>query len=61
MIEKTANGFRKTQKQKVGACISNHEVLKVKRKNGGEFIVLAESGWRAIEETLYLNRVPVLV
>ncbi|WP_419663347.1 prevent-host-death family protein [Desulfosarcina variabilis str. Montpellier] len=60
MIETTANEFRKTLKQKVDACISNHEVLKVKRKNGGDFVVLAESDWRAIEETLYLNRIPGL-
>lgn len=61
MIETTANEFRKTLKQKVDACISNHEVLKVKRKNGGDFVVLAESDWRAIEETLDLNRIPGLV
>jgi antitoxin YefM len=61
MIETTANEFRKTLKQKVDACINNHEVLKVKRKNGGDFVVLSEADWRAIEETLYLNRIPGLV
>ena len=61
MQETTANEFRKTLKEKVDACIQNHEVLRVKRKNGGDFIILGESDWRAIEETLYLNRVPGLV
>ncbi len=41
--------------------LRNHEILKVKRKNGGDFVVISESDWRAIEETLYLNRIPGLV
>ena len=61
MMETTANEFRKTLKQKVDAFINNHEVLKVKRKNGGDFVVLSERDWRSIEETLYLNRIPGLV
>lgn len=61
MQETTANEFRKTLKEKVDACIINHEVLKVTRKNGGDFVIIGESDWRAIEETLYLNRVPGLV
>lgn len=61
MIETTANEFRKTLKTKVDACIKNHEVLKVKRRNGGDFIIIGENDWRAIEETLYLNRAPGLV
>ncbi len=61
MIETTANEFRKTLKKKVDTCIKNHEVLKVKRRNGGDFVIIGEDDWRAIEETLYLNRVPGLV
>ena len=61
MLETTANEFRKTLKEKVDTCIRNHEVLKVKRKNGVNFVVLGEEDWCAIEETLYLNRVPGLV
>jgi antitoxin YefM len=61
MIETTAHDFRKTLKTKVDTCIQNHEVLKVTRKNGGNFVVLGEDDWRSIEETLYLNRVPKLV
>lgn len=61
MLETTANEFRKTLKDKVDACIRNHEVLRVKRKNGANFVILAEDDWRAVEETLYLNRIPALV
>ena len=61
MIETTANEFRKKLKEKVDTSIKNHEVLKVKRRNGGDFVVLGENDWRAIEETLYLNRIPGFV
>ncbi|MDK9706634.1 MAG: type II toxin-antitoxin system Phd/YefM family antitoxin [Desulforhopalus sp.] len=61
MLETTANEFRKTLKEKVDSCIKNHEVLRVKRKNGENFVILGEDDWSAIEETLYLNRVPGLV
>ena len=61
MPETTADEFRKTLKDKVDTCIRNHEVLTVKRKNGANFVILGEEDWCAIEETLYLNRVPGLV
>lgn len=61
MLETTANEFRKTLKAKVDDCINNHEVLKVKRRNGENFVVLGEEDWRAVEETLYLNQFPGLV
>ena len=61
MREVTANEFRQTLKSKVDECISNHEVLYVRRRKGGDFVVLGEEDWRAVEETLYLNRFPGLV
>jgi len=61
MIETTANEFRQTLKAKVDDCINNHDVLRVKRRNGGDFVVLGEEDWRAVEETLYLNQFPGLV
>jgi PHD/YefM family antitoxin component YafN of YafNO toxin-antitoxin module len=61
MLETTANEFRKTLKEKVDNCIKNHEVLKVKRRTGVNFVILGEEDWRAIEDTIYLNRVPGLV
>ena len=61
MLETTANEFRKTLKAKVDDCINNHEVLKVKRRSGENFVVLGEEDWRAVEETLYLNQFQGLV
>jgi PHD/YefM family antitoxin component YafN of YafNO toxin-antitoxin module len=61
MPETSANEFRKSLKKQVDRCIKNHEVLKVRRRNGENFVVISESDWKAIEETLYLNRIPGLV
>ena len=61
MPETTSNIFRKTLKSQVDNAIANHEVLKVKRRNGENFIVIGEKDWKAIEETLYLNQFPGLV
>ncbi len=61
MQETTANLFRQNLKSEVDRCIDNHELLRVTRRSGENFIVLSESDWKAIEETLYLNQVPGLV
>ncbi|MBF0287896.1 MAG: type II toxin-antitoxin system Phd/YefM family antitoxin [SAR324 cluster bacterium] len=61
MLETTTNYFRQHLKSEVDRCIDNHEVLKVKRRNGESFIVIGESDWKAIEETTFLNQVPGLV
>ncbi len=61
MHETSANEFRKNLKYFVEMSILNHDVLKVKRRNGENFMVIGESDWKAIEETLYLNQFPGLV
>jgi PHD/YefM family antitoxin component YafN of YafNO toxin-antitoxin module len=61
MQETTANLFRQNLKEEVDRCINNHEVLRVTRRSGDNFVVLGEADWRAIEETLYLNQIPGLV
>ncbi len=61
MPETTANAFRKNLKTDVDQCIANHDVLTVKRRNGGNFVVIGEADWKAIEETVYLSNVPGLV
>lgn len=61
MPETSANEFRKNLKKQVDRCVANHEVLKVKRRNGEDFVVIGETDWKAIEETLYLNRIPGLI
>ncbi len=61
MKETTANEFRKKLKSTVDNCILNHDVLRVVRRNGENFMVIGEEDWRAIEETLYLNQFSGLV
>lgn len=60
MRETTANQFRQRLKYHVDMSILNHEALKIKRRNGENFVVLGEKDWKAIEETLYLNQFPGL-
>ena len=61
MNETTANEFRKKLKHYVDISILNHDVLRIKRRTGENFVVLGEKDWKAIEETLYLNQFPGLV
>ena len=61
MNETTANEFRKKLKHYVDMSILNHDVLRIKRRTGENFVVLGEKDWKAIEETLYLNQFPGLV
>lgn len=49
MPEISANEFRKKLKSTVDQAIASHQVLKVRRKNGEDFVVIGESDWRAIE------------
>ncbi len=59
--EVSAHHFRSHLKLEVDRVAENHDVLRVKRRNGSDFVVLSAEDWRAIEETLYLNHVPNLV
>ncbi len=61
MTETTANQFRQNLKKEVDRCLKNHDILKVKRKNGKAFVVLGLDDWSAIEETIFLNRIPGMV
>jgi PHD/YefM family antitoxin component YafN of YafNO toxin-antitoxin module len=45
----------------VDKVVANHDVLRVRRQDGGDFVVLGADDWRAIEETLFLYQVPGLV
>lgn len=58
MPEISANNFRDNLKTEVDRVIENHDVLRVSRRRGGDFVVLSAEDWEAIAETLYLNRVP---
>lgn len=60
MTEVSANEFRTHLKSKVDEVIENHTVLRVRRRRGGDFVVLSAEDWTAVEETLFLNRIPGL-
>ena len=61
MNEMTANHFREHLKSAVDEVVDNHEVLRVTRRNGGDFVVLSAEDWEAVAETLHLNQVRGLV
>jgi len=61
MNEITANHFRENLKSEVDKVIHEHRALRVKRRNGEDFVVLGADDWRAIEETIYLNQTQGLV
>lgn len=61
MNEVTANFFREHLKAAVDEVVSNHDVLRVTRRRGGDFVVISADDWEAIAETLHLNQVPGLV
>ena len=42
MPETTANDFRKRLKTHIDRTVLHHEVLRVKRRNGENFVVLSE-------------------
>ncbi|MBF0493426.1 MAG: type II toxin-antitoxin system Phd/YefM family antitoxin [Deltaproteobacteria bacterium] len=60
-MELSSDSFRAKLKETVDWCVSNHQPVKVKRKNGESFFVIGEEDWNSIEETLYLNRLPGMV
>jgi PHD/YefM family antitoxin component YafN of YafNO toxin-antitoxin module len=61
MLETTADYLRQNLQQQVARCVESHEVLHVKQDEGESFVVLGVGDWQAIEETLFLNRIPGLV
>ena len=61
MNEMTVNHFREHLKAAVDEVVANHEVLRVTRRNGSDFVVLSADDWQAIAETLQLNQVRGLV
>ena len=61
MKETTANHFRENLKSEVDRVVQNHEVLRVTRRRGGDFVVLGADDWDAVAETLYLNQFPGMV
>lgn len=50
----SVNEFRANIKTYVDTAISNHEPLKVSRRNGGNFIVMSLEDFEREQETLYV-------
>lgn len=61
MLETTAHFFRQHFHEEVARCIENHEVLRVTRRQGENVIVISETDWQAIAETVFLNQIPGFV
>jgi len=50
----SVNQFRENLKRFVEQSASEHEPLKVSRRNGEDFIVLSSEDWERDQETLYI-------
>ncbi|MDM8569872.1 hypothetical protein QUF50_10265 [Thiotrichales bacterium HSG1] len=47
--------------QKISNCIESHDVLYVNQEKDVNFVVIGIEDWKAIEETVFLNKIPNLV
>lgn len=50
----SVNQFRNKLKDSVDNAISNHQPLKVTRRNGDDFVVISAEDWSREQETLYV-------
>ena len=50
----TVNQFRDSLREHVEKVLTDHEPLKVTRRNGGAFIVVGAEDWEREQETLYV-------
>ncbi len=61
MLETTATKLRKNLPKEIEPCFKNHETLRVKQRDGKDFVIISAEDWRSIEETLFLNSIPNMV
>ncbi|MDD2660696.1 MAG: type II toxin-antitoxin system Phd/YefM family antitoxin [Methylococcales bacterium] len=61
MLETTATKLRKNLPKEIEPCFESHETLHVKQRDGKNFVIISAEDWRAIEETLFLNKIPDMV
>ena len=54
MQELSVSQFRSNPVQTVDRAVSNHEILKITRKQGRDFVVLSAEDWEQLQETLYV-------
>lgn len=52
--EVSVNNFRANIKSFVDRVLSNHTIIRVKRRAGNDFVVLGAEDWEREQETLYI-------
>jgi antitoxin YefM len=61
MLETTATELFKNFPKEIEPCFKDHETLHVTQRDGKDFVIMSAEDWRAIEETLFLNKIPNMV
>jgi antitoxin YefM len=56
MLELSVNKFRANLKDFVDKAIKDHQVLRINRRSGKDFVVLSAEDWEREQETLYVLR-----
>ena len=50
----SVNQFRARIKEFIDKIIDTHEVLKITRRNGDDFVIMSADDWERHKETLYI-------
>ena len=56
MLELSVNKFRANIKGIVDKAIEEHQVIRINRRSGKDFIVISAEDWEREQETLYVLR-----
>ena len=56
MLELSVNKFRANLKGFVDKAIKEHQVIRINRRSGKDFIVISAEDWEREQETLYVLR-----
>lgn len=56
MLELSVNKFRANLKGFVDKAIEEHQVIRINRRSGKDFIVISAEDWEREQETLYVLR-----
>ena len=56
MLELSVNKFRANLKDFVDKAIKDHQVIRINRRSGKDFVVLSAEDWEREQETLYVLR-----
>ena len=56
MLELSVNKFRANLKDFVDKAIDEHQVIRINRRSGKDFIVISAEDWEREQETLYVLR-----